>query len=112
GDGLDAELPAGSVDAQRDLAAVRDQNFLEQRAASALCHGSYAGVRGAPERARSAALREPGVAKRTKFARIIVIVRSLFDQEERLTELDRIAILDEDADHLAGDVRLDLVHHL
>src|SRR5690348_11943322 len=35
-----------------------------------------------------------------------------FDDEERLAELDRAAVLDEDADDLAGNLRLDLIHHL
>src|SRR5881394_4052611 len=37
---------------------------------------------------------------------------SLFDDEQRLTELDRAAVLDEYADHSPGHLRLDLVHHL
>src|SRR5436190_12825680 len=37
---------------------------------------------------------------------------SLFDDEQRLTVLDRAAVLDEYADHSPGHLRLDLVHHL
>src|SRR5438093_9302312 len=34
------------------------------------------------------------------------------DLEQRLAVLDRRAVLDEDSDHRAGDVGLDLVHQL
>ena len=70
GDGLDAELAAGAQDAQRDLAAVGDDDLFEHRAAS------------------------------------------LLDDEQRLAELDRIAVLDQHRHDLAGLVGLDLVHHL
>src|SRR6185369_4527656 len=35
-----------------------------------------------------------------------------FDDEQRLTELDRVAVLDQDADHAACELGLDLIHHL
>src|SRR5690606_17821387 len=38
GDRLDAELAAGPIDAQRDLASIRDQNLLERRHAGILRH--------------------------------------------------------------------------
>src|SRR3990167_3988432 len=38
--------------------------------------------------------------------------RSLLDDEQRLAELDRLTVLAEDLDDLAGLVRLDLVHDL
>src|SRR5262245_30039224 len=36
----------------------------------------------------------------------------LLDREERLAELDRLAVLGEHRDHLPGALALDLVHHL
>ena len=71
GDGLDAEFAAGAEDAQCDLAAVGDDDFLEH----------LGGAR-------------------------------LFDDEERLAELDRVAVLRQHGDDAARLVRLDLVHHL
>src|SRR3954467_10659541 len=38
--------------------------------------------------------------------------KRLFDDEQRLAELDRLAVLAQDARDLAGDVGLDLVHDL
>src|SRR5881394_2501118 len=35
-----------------------------------------------------------------------------FDDEQRLAELDRVAVLDPYADDTARELRLDLVHHL
>ena len=73
GDGLDAELAAGAQDAQRDLAAVGDDDFVEHAVARCSCS---------------------------------------FDDEQRLPELDGIAVLDQDRDDAAGLVGFDLVHHL
>src|SRR5262245_19030221 len=42
----------------------------------------------------------------------IILRRLFFDHEERLTEFDRVAVLDEDADDAAGEFRFDLMHHL
>src|SRR2546421_5929081 len=66
--GLDAELPAGAQDPQRDLAAVGDDDLLD--------HGP------------------------------------LFDDEQRLAELDRIAVLGHDRGDATGPIGFDLVHHL
>src|ERR1700678_121802 len=41
----------------------------------------------------------------------LVSALCLLDDEQRLTELDRLAILDHDGLDLAGLLRLDLVHH-
>src|SRR2546430_14413742 len=65
---LDAELPAGAQDPQRDLAAVGDDDLLD--------HGP------------------------------------LFDDEQRLAELDRIAVLGHDRGDATGPIGFDLVHHL
>ena len=69
-DRLDAHLVAGAVDAQRDLAAVGDQQFLDR-------HGT-----------------------------------SLLDDDQRLVELDRLGVLDQDLRDRAGLGRGDRVHHL
>src|SRR5688572_3646314 len=60
----------------------------------------------------------PRLAIRTLSSIGVALVRGLFfadlffDYEERLAELDRAAVLDEDADDAAGELRFDLVHHL
>src|SRR5512137_2033616 len=49
----------------------------------------------------------------TTFSSIVVVPRAaLFDHEQRLAELDRIAVLDQDRDDAPGLVGFDLVHHL
>src|SRR5688572_30571773 len=54
----------------------------------------------------------------TTFSSIVVAsvaaasARVLFDHEQRLAELDRVAVLDQHGHDLAGLVGLDLVHHL
>src|SRR6185503_14383187 len=54
----------------------------------------------------------PRLAIRT-LSSIFSCARELFfDDEERLAKLDRAAVLDEDADDSASELRLDLVHHL
>src|ERR1043165_989102 len=50
----------------------------------------------------------PRLAMRT----FSIAIRSSFDDDERLAELDRLAVLDQDRGDLAGDRRLDRVHHL
>src|SRR6185503_13831696 len=55
----------------------------------------------------------PRLAIRTLSSIFSSLARELvFDDEERLAELDRAAVLDEDADDAAGELRLDLIHHL
>jgi hypothetical protein len=82
---LDAELAAGLDDAQRDLAAVRDQDLLEH-------------ARSPP--------------RRTTRGADLVAASSVLDAEERLAELDRLGVLGVDLLHHARDVGLDLVHQL
>ena len=50
GDGLDAELAAGANDAQRDLAAIGDQDFLEHVTACDASGGSTSWLEVVPAR--------------------------------------------------------------
>ena len=90
--GLDAERAAGALDAQRDLAAVGDDDFFD------LGHGPWMRRRGIG----------PAAAQRSKRSH----AGRSFDDEHRLAELHRLAVLLEDGLDRAGLVGLDLVHHL
>ena len=68
-DRLDPHFVAGAVDAQRDLAAIGDQELLD-------------------------------------------FGTCLLDDDERLVEFDRLAVLDQDRGDRAGARRGDRVHHL
>ncbi len=94
---LDPQLPARALDAQGDLAPVRDQNLVEQLAGYLACHE---GVTSRALAARSGRVSVPGTA------------RALADDDKGLTVFDRLAIFDEDRLDDACLVRFDLVHEL
>src|SRR5690606_2382329 len=87
---------------------------FSSKGALALCVMAREPNQAARPSARAAA-RVSGAGSRGQSDIAIVISpvgRSDLDHKERLAELDGIAVLDEDADDLAGDLRFDLVHHL
>src|SRR5512147_268086 len=54
----------------------------------------------------------PRLAIRTLSSIVVRPCALFFDHEQRLAELDRVAVLDQYADDAARELRLDLVHHL
>src|SRR6185369_11729674 len=61
---------------------------------------------------RHARITRSAISPRFAISTFLNIARSRNDLEQRLTVLDRHAILDEDRDDRAGDIGLDLVHQL
>ncbi len=86
GDGLDAHFAAGALDAQRDLAAIGNENLFKH----------------------DGRLRRSGCAGLAfEYGHV-----DLTDDEQRLAELDCLAVLHEDGLDHASLVRLDLVQQL
>ena len=99
GDGGDAELLARALDAQCDLSPVGDQDFVE--------HSFRAlGSKGSGQWGISA------IQLSLCLLPIAYCLFSLFDDDERLAEFDRLAVLDQDGRDLAGVRGGDLVHRL
>ncbi len=109
GDGLDAELAAGAQDAQRDLAAVGDDDLLEHgRGAYSTTNSGWPNSTGSPLRAMMEVMRAGLVG--------LDLVHHLhgLDDAQHLADLDLVADLDEGlgarrgrgiegADHGRGD---------
>ena len=95
-DGGDAELLARALDAQCDLSPVGDQDLVEH---SLLGSGRSAiGSQGGEDASTACCL--------------LPMPHSLFDDDQRLAELDRLAVLEQDCGDLARLWRGDLVHGL
>ena len=89
GDGLDAQLAAGAQDAQRDLAAVGDEDLLEHGAAYSMTNSGWPNSTGSPFLARIAVI-APGLVG-------LDLVHHLhrLDDAQHLADLDLVADLDE-----------------
>ena len=99
GDGGDAELLARALDAQRDLSSVGDQDLVEHSLRAVGSKGS----------------RQWGISAIQLSLCLLPIADclfSLFDDDERLAEFDRLAILDEDRGDRARVRSRNLVHGL
>ena len=83
GDGLDPEFFAGSDDPEGDFAAIGDEDFLEH------C-----------------------LTVDRIFGRLRAPVLCLFDAKKNLPELDRLSVFRTYLRNDAGDLGLDLIHHL
>src|SRR5262249_19891495 len=112
----DAHLAAGAEDTQRDLAAIGNKNLVEHGQAadkgpSASLAPSAAGST-YREYASPAAVGRRLAAGPFSTPCSVISLAVRLHEEERLTELDRLGVLDEYLHDAPGQLRLDLVHEL
>src|SRR5205823_5710042 len=103
-DGLDPQLVAGTMNAQRDLAAIGDQHLLE--------HAQYLMASSVSPHPSSAAPQTPSPACGGGLGWGMARIRRSLDQHQRRAVFDRRRVFDKNAREAARARRADLVHDL